>query len=95
MKRELIDKAKALIQEETNIPRANVLVSATHTHSSVSSGGAGNSHRNHNSGGSFDNYQEFLIRRIADVARVAINNLEPALIGWGGGNAPEHVFVRR
>ena len=95
MNRDLIDKAKALIQEETNIPRANVLVSATHTHSSVSSGGAGDYRRELSSGASFVNYQEFLIRRIADVARIAINNLEPAQVGWGGGNAPEHVFVRR
>ena len=24
-----------------------------------------------------------------------MNNLEPAQVGWGGGDAPEHVFVRR
>jgi neutral ceramidase len=95
MKRDLIDKTKAVIQEETNIPRANVLISATHTHSSVSSGGEGSYRKELSSGASFDNYQEFLTRRIADVARIAINNLEPAQIGWGGGNVPEHVFVRR
>jgi hypothetical protein len=91
MQRDLIDKAKTLIEEETNIPRANVLVSAIHTHSAVSSG-----NRIVSSGDvPFNNYQQFLIRRIADVARIAINNLEPAQIGWGGGDAPEHVFVRR
>lgn len=87
MKRDLIDEAKRLIQEETGIPRANVLVSAIHTHSSVSSGGT--------NGEGFDWYQEFLIRRFADVTRIALNNLEPAQIGWGAGSVPQHVFVRR
>jgi hypothetical protein len=95
MQRDLIDEAKKLIEEETNIPRANVLVSAIHTHSSVSSEGEGNKRKEFSKGASFDDYQNLLIRRIADVTRIALNNLEPAQIGWGAGNVPEHVFVRR
>ena len=96
IKRNLIDEAKRLIQEETGIPRSNVLISAIHTHSSVSAGGKGEK-RNQlaDNNQDFDWYQEFLIRRIADVTRIALNNLEPAQIGWGAGNVPEHVFVRR
>ena len=41
LNRVLIDEVKRLIQEESNIPRENLLVSATHTHSSVSAGGVG------------------------------------------------------
>lgn len=95
MQRDLIDETKRLIEEETNIPRANVLISAIHTHSSVSSGGRGNKRKEFDNGGSFDNYQQLLIRRMADVVRIAINNMEPAQIGWGGGDAPDNVFVRR
>ena len=94
--RNLIDEAKRLIQEETGVSRSNVLISAIHTHSSVSAGGEGDKRRLFpDENQDFDSYQKFLIRRFADVARIAINNLEPAQIGWGSGNVPEHVFVRR
>ena len=95
LNRNLIDEAKRLIQEETGIPRSNVLVSAIHTHSSVSGGGEGEKRRQFDSSQDFDWYQQFLIRRFADVTRIAINNLEPAQIGWGAGSMPQHVFVRR
>ena len=95
LNRNLIDEAKRLIQEETGIPRSNVLVSAIHTHSSISAGGEGEKRRQFNGGQDFDWYQEFLIRRFADATRIALNNLEPAQIGWGAGSVPQHVFVRR
>ncbi len=95
IKRDLIDEAKKIIQEETGIPRSNVLVSSIHTHSSVSAGGEGEKRRRFDSGQDFDWYQKFLIRRIADVTRIALNNLEPAQIGWGAGSVPQHVFIRR
>lgn len=95
LNRVLIDEVKRLIQEESNIPRENLLVSATHTHSSVSAGGVGEKRRQIGNVEPFDEYQKFLIRRIADGVRIAINNLEPALIGWGVGSVPEHVFIRR
>lgn len=95
LNRALIDEAKRLIQEETGIPRDNLLISATHTHSSVSAAGIGEKRRHPGGDEPFDEYQRFLIRRIADGARIAINNLEPAQIGWGVGSVPEHLFVRR
>ena len=96
IKRNLIDEAKRLIHDETGIPRSNVLISAIHTHSSVSAGGEGDKRRQFaDNNKDFDWYQEFLIRRIADVTKIALNNLEPAQIGWGAGSVPEHVFVRR
>lgn len=81
MSRELIDEAKDLIYAETGLPYEQIMISAIHTHSSISP------HR--------EDYQPFLVRRIADGVRIAINNLEPARIGWGSGNVPQHVFVRR
>ncbi len=95
MNRDLMDEAKRIITEETGIPVSNILISAIHTHSSVSAQGVGEKRRNWSSGGEFDDYQKFMIRRIGDAARIAINNLEPARIGWGAGSVPEHVFVRR
>ncbi|MDD4107950.1 MAG: hypothetical protein PHH93_04440 [Prolixibacteraceae bacterium] len=95
LNRDLIDETKRIIFEETNIPPSNVLISAVHTHSATSAQGVGSKRSSFNGENSFDEYQNFLIRRFADVARIALNNLEPARIGWGAGSVPEHVFVRR
>ncbi|MGI6571947.1 MAG: hypothetical protein ACOX19_00630 [Fermentimonas sp.] len=80
LSRELIDEAKDIIQKETGIAPSNVLISAIHTHSSIRAEG---------------DYQKFIVRRLGDVVRIALNNLEPASVGWGVGNVPEHVHVRR
>jgi len=90
--RELYDEAKRLIYEETNLPPQNVLMSAIHSHSATSALGK---HQGWNYDMPFDDYQKFLIRRIADVVRIAINNLEPARIGWGAGSVPQYLFNRR
>lgn len=100
MDRGLIDEAKRLIHEETNLPRENILVSAIHTHSAISAQGTSadgevDKRIGWNYDQPFDDYQKFLICRIADVARIAINNLEPARIGWGVGSVPQHLFIRR
>ncbi|HEY0898448.1 MAG: neutral/alkaline non-lysosomal ceramidase N-terminal domain-containing protein [Daejeonella sp.] len=93
--REVLDEAKRLIFEETKIPPAQVLISSDHTHSASSASGIGALRGNAHQGKTFDEYQRFLIRRIADGVRVAVNNLEPARIGWGAGNVPQHLFNRR
>ncbi len=95
MNRDLIDEAKRLINKETNLPVENILISAIHTHSSISSQGDGDRRGSWNYDRTYDDYQKFLIRRFADCARIALNNLEPARIGWGVGSVPQHVFVRR
>ncbi|MDD4756617.1 MAG: hypothetical protein PHG29_11110 [Prolixibacteraceae bacterium] len=91
----LTEEAKRIISEETGVPVGNVMISAIHTHSATSAQGVGDRRRKWTVGEPFDEYQKFVIRRLADVARIALNNLEPARIGWGSGNVPEHVFVRR
>ncbi|NLO02037.1 MAG: hypothetical protein GX126_06940 [Bacteroidales bacterium] len=93
--RELYDEARRIINEETGLPGANVLMSTVHTHSATSSLGGSPSIIEWKKGKPFNEYQNFVVRRIADVVRIAINNLEPARIGWGKGNVPEHVFIRR
>jgi hypothetical protein len=93
--REIFDEAKRLVQEETQIPKEHILMAATHTHSSISAGGDGEKRRGWNQDQPLDDYQHFLARRMADGVRIALNNLEPAQIGWGVGNLPQHVFNRR
>ncbi len=84
--RQVFDAAKRLILQETGIPVENQLMSATHTHSGPSWHGRDD--------GDAD-YPHFLARRIADGVRRAVNQLEPARIGWGVGKEPGQVFNRR
>lgn len=93
--RELFDEARRIVNQETGLPDANLLMSTVHTHSATSALGGSPSLIEWKKGKPFDEYQKFMIRRIADVVRIAINNLEPAQIGWGKGYVPEHVFIRR
>jgi neutral ceramidase len=84
--RQVFDHARRLISKETGIPGDNVLMSATHTHSGPSWHG-----RDDEDG----DYPNFLARRIADGVARAVQNLEPARIGWGAGREPNQVFNRR
>ena len=88
---DVFDAAKEIICEKTGIPRANMLMAATHTHSSISSRGS----KNVKTGSKFSDYQGFIVKRISDGVRRALNNLEPARIGWGRAEAPTQVFNRR
>lgn len=89
--REVFDAAKKSIQTATGIPVENMMMSATHTHSASSARGSNPMVL----GAPFDDYQKFLTSRISDGVRRAVNNLEPARIGWGTGQVPQHVFNRR
>ncbi len=89
--RDVCDAAKQTIREKTGISEENIMISATHTHSSISATG---SHRLI-PGNELSPYQQFLVRRIADGVRGAIHNLEPARIGWGRAQEPTSVFNRR
>ncbi len=84
----LIDEAKGQIQEHTGIPPTHVLVAATHTHSAPTTIPLAQCEPD-------PAYQKFLVQRIADGVRRAVNNLAPARIGWGAVDVPQHVFNRR
>lgn len=84
--REVFDLARRLIARESGIVGDNVLMSATHTHSGPSWHGRDDDDRD---------YPQFLARRIADSVARAVQNLEPARIGWGVGREPTHLFNRR
>jgi hypothetical protein len=85
------DEARRLIEKQTGIPAAHVMISATHTHSASSA--LGKDRFRHEQ--ELDDYQRFVARRIADGVQSAANNLRPAELGYGAAEAPEHVFNRR
>jgi hypothetical protein len=86
--RQILDAAKKLVQQHTGLPIENMLMSATHTHTAATAGPAFQSEPD-------AEYSLFLTRKIADAVRIALNNLEPARVGWGAGQVPQHVFNRR
>ena len=89
--REVFDEAKRQVREATGLAPERVLMAATHTHSGPSARGASA----FDVGQPLDEYQMFLARRIADGVRRAMENLEPARIGWGAVDVPQHLFNRR
>ncbi len=86
--RETFDAAKKRVVEKTGLPAQNILMSATHTHSAAAAVGIFQSK-------SDPKYLEFLSSRIADAVIRALNNLEPAKIGWAVGSETNQVFNRR
>lgn len=89
--REVFDAAKSAIHEETGLPRENMLMSSTHTHSAASA----RTRRGAPATEPLSAYQSFIASRIADAVQCAIQNLEPARIGWGVGREPGQVYNRR
>ena len=89
--REVLDEAKKVVREKTGIPVRNIMIAATHTHSSISARGSSKAQV----GGRFSPYQDFMIQRIVDGVRRAANHLEPARIAWGRAEEPTQVFNRR
>jgi len=79
--REVYDKARKLIAQQSKIVPEKILMAATHTHSGT---------RAH-----MEKYRPIIVKGIADAVRDAEKNLEPAKIGWGGIDEPSEVFNRR
>lgn len=86
--REVVDRAKKLIQERCGLPPANVMISTVHTHSAPPAAHLFQCQAD-------PKYLDFLVPRIADAVRLAMNHLEPARIGWGVGREDRLVFNRR
>jgi len=98
--RDVIDAAKQLIEQQSRLPGARVMVSSTHTHSGPPArpDSALPSDKIPTTPAApppLSRYQQFVARRIADAVQCAINQLEPARIAWGSVLQPRHVFNRR
>lgn len=89
--REVLDEAKRQVTEATGLPADRMLMSCTHTHSSVSARWKNPLQPEQE----FTEYQQFVARRVADGVQVAIHNLEPARVAWGTAELPGQVFSRR
>lgn len=89
--REVLDDAKRQITDATGLAADRMLMSCTHTHSSVSARWKNPLQPEKE----FTEYQRFVAHRIADGVRCAIHNLRPARVAWGTVDLPGQVFCRR
>jgi hypothetical protein len=88
LKSDLVESIRSLIEAECSIPRTNVMVSCTHTHS----GPATSRHRGDDPDPA---YIESLVQRIADGVRIAQTRLQPARIATGRAPVAGVCFNRR
>lgn len=89
--RQVSDQARQLIEKDLGIGQDRVLICATHTHSAASALGSDPRLVNQ----TMDDYQRFVVLRIVDGVKRAVNLLRPAEIAHGSVDIPEHVFNRR
>jgi hypothetical protein len=86
--RDLLDAAKLIAEKQTGIRAANMLISATHTHTAPTLGSVFQSDPD-------PEYLRFLTQKIADGITKAHADRIPAKIAWGVADEPNHVFNRR
>ncbi len=86
--KEIMDNAKQMVESATGLPADHILISATHTHEAPCSTPVFQTDPDRD-------YQRFLTVRISDAIQRALNNRQPARIGFGSGNLPDEVFNRR
>ena len=88
MPRPLLDEAKALAAERTEITPDHMLISATHTHTAPSSMGCLGTDAD-------SDYVPFLRKKLAEAIVSAEKNLQPARVGWAVAKAEEYTALRR
>jgi neutral ceramidase len=86
--REITEAAKVIAARETGVPAAQLLISATHSHSCATMAAVFQSDPD-------PNYLTEVPARIAQAIIRAHANLEPAEIAWGRDADPTQVFNRR
>lgn len=91
MDRQVSEQARQLIEKDLGIGQDRVLICATHTHSAASA--LGTDPRLNSQ--TMDEYQRFVVLRIVDGVKRAVNLLRPAEIAHGFVDIPEHLFNRR
>lgn len=88
IQREMILPIKEHVAQVNGLPPEGVYIHNTHIHT-------GPYVRNDTGDPLEEEYYAFVRRRMADAARFALADLQPAKMGWSVGQAPEVAFVRR
>ena len=79
---------KEAVMKSTGLPSEAIFVHATHSHTAPNFSLDPEKELEYK-------YYKFICSRMADCAKYAIDDLKPAKMGWGIGQAPNVAFVRR
>ena len=86
--REIIADYKRHVSEMTGVPEEGIYIHATHTHTAP--------YLNLNSENLLEQeYYRMVYHKMGDAAKEALDDLKPAKMGWGIGQAPNIAFIRR
>ncbi len=86
--RDIIAEYRKHIAEVTGLPLEAIYIHETHTHT-------GPELKLNSEDELEKEYYHMVYRKMADAARFALDDLKPAKMGWGIGQAPNVAFVRR
>lgn len=100
IERGIIDDYTSYISEKTGLEKDHIVIHATHSHTApaiINPYGPATLAQEYSSVNPEIEmeYYTFVRRKLADAARFALDNLKPAKMGWGIGQAPNIAFVRR
>ena len=88
IKMDVLDDFRHFAAEQTGLPYESIIVNATHTHT-------GPCINRDDDTELVIEYRQFLKRRVADAAMLALADRKPARMGYRVGTAPNISFVRR
>ena len=84
----LVNELRELAAEAVGVPVESIFLTSTHSHTTpVLSSGSTNE--------LVAEYCQMVRRRMVDVCKMALEDLKPARMGWGVGQAPNVAFIRR
>jgi hypothetical protein len=93
IKKPVIELMLSAIEDRCNVPKTNILISATHSHTAPA---------NYPTdmfiapSAPVLNYQSFLVERVTSACEAALDNLLPARMGYSTGKAPSRIaYIRR
>ena len=90
---ELTKRCAVAIEKASGIPKENVFLSATHTHTGPFSVSGTSFDKNSER---IDTYVDFLVNRIADLSKISLGDMRPAKMGHGTVTAPDRItYIRR
>ena len=92
---EYANLAKELIGERLGLTKEQVMIHSTHTHTGPHTRLVDDKEKARQMGSPDDAYMEMLIRKIADAAQLASNNLKYAALDIGYGSEDSISFIRR
>lgn len=92
---EYTDAARELIGERLSLSKEQVMIHSTHTHTGPHVRLVEDKKKAKQMGGPDDKYIQMLVRKLADVAQMASNNIKLATMETGYGSEHSISFIRR